>query len=211
MFPLKSEKIPSATIRRLALYVQVLEEMQRNNIEVISSGPLAEACNVNASQLRKDLAYFGEFGVRGVGYNVSNLIEEIKVSLGVNREWTAVLIGVGNLGRALLHYEEFKCRGFHIIGAYDCDPFKIGEQVYGVEVACTSKLKNDAKKQKIELGLITTPPERAQRAADYLVEAGVRGILTFVSARIQVPDHIIVEYVNFFHYLYSIAFKVSIA
>lgn len=211
MFPLKSERIPSATIRRLPLYVQVLEDMQRNNIEVISSGPLAEACGVNASQLRKDLAYFGEFGVRGVGYHVTSLIEAIKISLGVNREWKAVLIGVGNLGRALLHYEEFSHRGFHIIGAYDCDPFKIGEQVYGIEVSCTTKLRDDAKKQKVELGLITTPPERAQRAAEHLVEAGVRGILNFVTARINVPEHIVVEYVNFFHYLYSIAFKISIA
>lgn len=211
MFPLKSARIPSATIRRLPLYVQVLEDMQRNNTEVVSSGPLAEACGVNASQLRKDLAYFGEFGVRGVGYHVTSLIEAIKVSLGVNREWKAVLVGVGNLGRALLHYEEFKHRGFHIIGAYDCDPFKIGEQVYGLEVSCTSKLKDEVKQQKVELGIITTPPERAQRAAEYLVEAGVRGILNFVSARLHVPEYIVVEYVNFFHYLYSIAFKISVA
>lgn len=211
MFPLKSERIPLATIRRLALYVQVLEDIERNNTEVISSKPLAEACGVNASQLRKDLAYFGEFGVRGVGYDVTSLIKAIKVSLGVNREWKVALIGIGNLGRALLNYEEFKHRGFHIIGAYDCDPFKIGEHVYGLEVTCTTKLKEDVRKQKIELGIITTPPERAQKAADSLVDAGIRGILNFVSARIQVPEHIIVEYVNFFHYLYSLAFKTSIA
>ena len=142
MLSLKSERIPRATIRRLAVYVQVLESMQRNGVEVISSGPLAEACDVNASQVRKDLAYFGEFGVRGVGYNVASLIAAIKASLGVDREWRAALIGVGNLGRALLHHAEFKARGFNIVGAFDCDPFKIGEQVYGLEVTCTSDLKS---------------------------------------------------------------------
>ena len=159
MLSLKSERIPRATIRRLAVYVQVLESMQRNGVEVISSGPLAEACDVNASQVRKDLAYFGEFGVRGVGYNVASLIAAIKASLGVDREWRAALIGVGNLGRALLHHAEFKARGFNIVGAFDCDPFKIGEQVYGLEVTCTSDLKSAVDAKGIEIGIITTPPE----------------------------------------------------
>ena len=159
MLSLKSERIPRATIRRLAVYVQVLESMQRNGVEVISSGPLAEACDVNASQVRKDLAYFGEFGVRGVGYNVASLIAAIKASLGVDREWRAALIGVGNLGRALLHHAEFKARGFNIVGAFDCDPFKIGEQVYGLEVTCTSDLKSAVDAKGIEIGIITTPPQ----------------------------------------------------
>ena len=160
MLSLKSERIPRATIRRLAVYVQVLESMQRNGVEVISSGPLAEACDVNASQVRKDLANFGEFGVRGVGYNVASLIAAIKASLGVDREWRAALIGVGNLGRALLHHAEFKARGCNIVGAFDCDPFKIGEQVYGLEVTCTSDLKSAVDAKGIEIGIITTPPEQ---------------------------------------------------
>lgn len=209
MLPVKSERIPRATIQRLAVYVQVLESMRRNGVEVISSGPLAEACDVNASQVRKDLAYFGEFGVRGVGYHVENLIEEIKASLGVDREWRAALVGVGNLGRALLHYGEFKARGFHIVGAFDCDPFKIGEQVYGLEVTCTNSLKDAVRDLDIEIGIITTPPERAQRAADHLLDAGVRGILNFAGARIHVPDKVFVEYVDFFHYLYALTFNIS--
>ena len=203
MLPVKSERIPRATIQRLAVYVQVLESMRRNGVEVISSGPLAEACDV------KDLAYFGEFGVWGVGYHVENLIEAIKVSLGVDREWRAALVGVGNLGRALLHYGEFKARGFHIVGAFDCDPFKIGEQVYGLEVTCTNSLKDAVRNLDIEIGIITTPPERAQRAADHLLDAGVRGILNFAGARIHVPDKVFVEYVDFFHYLYELTFNIS--
>ena len=223
MLSLKSERIPRATIRRLAVYVQVLESMQRNGVEVISSGPLAEACDVNASQVRKDLAYFGEFGVRGVGYNVASLIAAIKASLGVDREWRAALIGVGNLGRALLHHAEFKARGFNIVGAFDCDPFKIGEQVYGLEVTCTSDLKSAVDAKGIEIGIITTLPERAQRIYDYalshdfrflsygdhLVEAGVCGILNFAGARIHVPEKVVVEYVDFFHYLYALAFSIT--
>lgn len=164
---------------------------------------------MNASQVRKDLAYFGEFGVRGVGYNVASLIAAIKASLGVDREWRAALIGVGNLGRALLHHAEFKARGFNIVGAFDCDPFKIGEQVYGLEVTCTSDLKSAVDAKGIEIGIITTPPERAQRAADHLVEAGVCGILNFAGARIHVPEKVVVEYVDFFHYLYALAFSIT--
>ncbi len=209
MLSQKSERIPRATIRRLAVYVQVLENMALNGVEVISSGPLAEACDVNASQVRKDLAYFGEFGVRGVGYHVSALIDAIKASLGVDREWKAALVGVGNLGRALLHSGEFKARGLHMVGAFDCDPFKIGEQVYGLEVTCTSNLKRIAHEQHIEMGIITTPPERAQRAADHLVDAGIKGILNFAPARIAVPDNVHVEYVDFFDYIYALAFNIS--
>ena len=114
-----------------------------------------------------------------------------------------------NLGRALLHHAEFKARGFNIVGAFDCDPFKIGEQVYGLEVTCTSDLKSAVDAKGIEIGIITTPPERAQRAADHLVEAGVCGILNFAGARIHVPEKVVVEYVDFFHYLYALAFSIT--
>lgn len=205
----KSEHIPRATIQRLAVYVQVLESLLREGTEVISSEPLAKACNVNASQIRKDLAYFGEFGVRGVGYYVKNLIESITNALGVNREWNTVLVGVGNLGRALLNHKEFRLRGFNIVGAFDCDPFKIGEEVIGLEVVCTKRLKEQIGDIKAEIGIITTPPERAQRAANYLTEAGIKGILNFAPARITVPDSIYVEYVDFFHHLYALSFNLT--
>lgn len=205
----KSEHIPRATIQRLAVYVQVLENLLREGVEVISSEPLAKACNVNASQIRKDLAYFGEFGVRGVGYYVKSLIASITSALGVNREWRTVLVGVGNLGRALLNHKEFKLRGFHIVGAFDCDPFKIGEEISGLEVVCTKRLKERVADLGVEIGIITTPPERAQRAANHLVEAGLKGILNFAPARISVPDDVFVEYVDFFHHLYALSFNIT--
>lgn len=209
--PSKSEHIPRATIERLSVYLQVLENLQRDGVEVISSGPLAEACDVNASQIRKDLTYFGEFGVRGVGYNVRDLIASITQSLGIDREWNCVLIGVGNLGKALLGHREFAKRGFNIVGAFDCDPFKIGEEISGLEVVCTRRLKERIADRNVRIGIITTPPERAQRAATHLVDAGIKGILNYAPARITVPDGVIVEYVDLSHHLYSLTFNISAA
>ena len=205
----KNEHIPRATIQRLATYLQVLEAMHKEGVQVISSDPLSRACDVNASQVRKDLAYFGEFGVRGVGYYVSYLLEAIKVCLHANREWRAALVGVGNLGRALLNHREFRRRGFTIVAAFDCDPFKIGETAYGLEVYCTKTLMERVPELNIEIGIITTPPERAQRAASQLVEAGIKGILNYSAARISVPDTVFVEYVDFFHQIYSLTFNIS--
>ena len=205
----KNTHIPRASIQRLSIYLQVLENLQRDGVDVISSEPLAKACRVNASQIRKDLTYFGEFGVRGVGYNVSDLIASITESLGINREWNCVLVGVGNLGKALLNHREFKERRFHIVGAFDCDPFLIGEEFAGHEVVCTRRLKERISDKQVSIGIITTPPERAQRAADYLVDAGIKGILNYAPARLFVPNGVYVEYVDFLQYLYSIAFHIS--
>lgn len=207
--PLKSEHIPRATIHRLATYLQVLETMHKDGVQVISSEPLSRACDVNASQVRKDLAYFGEFGVRGVGYYVAYLLEAIKACLYANREWRACLVGVGNLGRALLNHREFRRRGFSIVSAFDCDPFKIGETVYGLEVYCSKTMPERIPSLNIEIGIITTPAERAQRAANQLVEAGIKGILNFAPARISVPDTVFVEYVDFFHQIYGLTFNIS--
>jgi len=194
----------------MAVYIQVLENMVRDGINVVSSETLARACSVNPSQIRKDLAYFGEFGVRGVGYYVQDLIASLKHSLGIDRIWKTALVGVGNLGRALLNHRDTKRRGFHIIAAFDCDPFKIGDTVSGLEVMCSRRLKDRVADLGIEFGIITTPPERAQRAAGYLAEAGVKGIVNFAPARITVPDTIAVEYVDFSHHLYATAFNITL-
>ncbi len=209
MHHVKNTHIPRATIQRIAVYLQVLEHLEQEGIEVISSDPLAKACDVNASQVRKDLAFFGEFGVRGVGYYVKDLIASISDALGIAKVWRLALVGVGNMGRAVLNHSEFKNKGFHIVGAFDCDPFKIGEKVFNLEVMCTKRLKEKVVELNVEMGLIATPPERAQRAANHLVEAGVRSILNFSPARIKVPDGNFVEYVDFFHHLYTLTFKLS--
>lgn len=205
----KSKHIPRATIKRLATYVQVLENLARDGVEIVSSNPLAEASGVNGSQVRKDLAYFGEFGIRGVGYNVKSLILAITQSLGVDREWKVALVGVGNLGRAILNHPEFRQRGFDIIAIFDCDPFKIGEIMRGMEVRCTDDMKTLVADMDLDIGIITTPPERAQRAANNLFSAGIYSILNFAPARIRAPKKAHVEYVDFFHHLYALAFDLT--
>ncbi|WP_291321442.1 redox-sensing transcriptional repressor Rex [Desulfonatronospira sp.] len=209
MHYLKFERIPRATISRLAVYVQELEVMEQQGLKVISSEKLAHLCGVNPSQIRKDLAYFGEFGVRGVGYYVHELRGAIRQSLGLDRNWNVVLVGVGNLGRALLRHNMLRKRGFVIVAAFDCDPFKIGEEIAGLEVNCSSKLPESTQEMNVEIGVITTPPERAQRAANYLIEGGIKGIVNFAPARITAPDYVSVEYVDFIHHMFSVAFNIT--
>lgn len=205
----KSVHIPRATIQRLAIYLEVLEKLHDDGITVISSEPLAKACAVNASQIRKDLTYFGEFGVRGVGYNIANLMASISEALGADRPWNCVLVGTGKLGRALLNHRDFSQRSYHIIGAFDSDPEKIGDQISGITVQNVHSLKEYTERLNARIGIITTPPAWAQQVADQLVEAGIQGILNFVPARIFVPDHIFLEYVDFFHHLYALSFNIT--
>lgn len=205
---MKADYIPKATVQRMAVYVQVLEGLLNQNNEVVSSAKLAQECDVNSSQIRKDLAYFGEFGVRGVGYYVRNLLTSLKHFLGIDRIWHCALVGVGNLGRAILRHKQMKSRGFFIVAAFDCDPFKIGEVVAEHEIICTRKLKEKADELHIDIGIITTPPERAQRAANHLLKAGIKGIMNFAPTRIHVPDHISVDYVDLSNHFISLAFNI---
>ncbi len=206
---LKTERIPRATVQRMAIYVQVLEELIQGKQKVVSSDKLARECDVNPSQIRKDLAYFGEFGVRGVGYYTQDLLQAITHFLGVDHTWYCALVGVGNLGRALLRHEQLQERGFIIVAAFDCDPFKIGEVVAGHEIVCTRRLKEKRSELHVEIGLITTPPDRAQRAANHMVEAGFKGIINFAPTRIHVPEDVTVSYVDFTNHLISLAFDLT--
>lgn len=206
---IRTDKIPRATIQRLAVYLQTLERMLREGDELISSESLAQACDVNASQIRKDLTYFGEFGVRGVGYNIKSLIHSISHALGIDRPWNCILVGMGNLGRALLNHKEFRQRQYNIVGIFDCDPFKIGEEIAGMEVICSRRISEFIVGKNVELGIITTPLERTQRAANYLIDAGIKGILSYSSAHIFVPEGVFVEYVDFFNHLYALSFNIS--
>jgi len=206
---LKKERIPKVTIQRMAVYLQMLEELEEDGEEVVSSTRLAQLCGVNSSQIRKDLAYFGEFGVRGVGYYVRDLIASIKHFLGLHKVWNCAIVGIGNLGRAILRYKDLSKKGYKIVGAFDCDPFKIGERVGDLEIICTRRLKEKAKDLNIKIGIITTPPNRAQRAANHIVEAGIKAIVNFAPTRIQVPDDVIVDYVDFSTHLIYLSFSLS--
>jgi redox-sensing transcriptional repressor len=211
---LKYSKIPEATIRRLSRYSRCLDEMEEKGEKVVSSAQLANKCMVNAAQVRKDLAYFGEFGIRGVGYYVKDLLNDIKRILGLNKEWKMALVGVGNLGSALLSYKDFLKLNYEIVAAFDIDPPKVIGRISEklgkpVEVLHINRIKEVAKERKIEIGLIAAPPSEAQRVADLLVEAEVRGILNFAPAQITVPEGYVVKDVFFTTILDNLAYLLS--
>ena len=211
---MKYSKIPEATIRRLSRYSRCLEQMDERGEKVVSSAQLANKCMVNAAQVRKDLAYFGEFGIRGVGYYVKDLLSDIKRILGLNKEWRMALIGVGNLGSALLSYKDFLKQNYKIVAAFDIDPPKVIGRVSEklgkpVEILHINRLKEVAKERKIEIGLIATPPSEAQSVANLLVDAEIRGILNFAPAQITAPDGYVVKDAFFTTILDNLAYLLS--
>jgi redox-sensing transcriptional repressor len=194
---MKFLKIPEATIKRLSVYARYLSNLDAQDRRVISSAELAEECGMNAAQIRKDLAYFGEFGVRGVGYYVKDLLFDIRKILGLNKSWRVALVGVGRLGEALLSYGNFVKQGYHFVAAFDADPAKVGRSIgRDLEVLPMADLPRIVAEREIEIGIITAPAPAAQEVADRLVTAGVRGVLNFAPVRIAVPEGVIVKHVD---------------
>jgi redox-sensing transcriptional repressor len=211
---LKYSKVPEATIRRLSRYSRCPEELEGKGEKVVSSAQLAGKCAVNSAQVRKDLAYFGEFGIRGVGYYVKDLLSDIKRILGSNKEWRMAVVGMGNLGSALLSYKDFLKQNYKIVASFDIDPprviGKVSEKLgKPIEVLHINRIKEVAKERKIEIALIATPPSEAQGVADLLVEAGIRGILNFAPTQITVPEGYVVKNVFFTTILDNLAYLLS--
>ncbi|RLB42374.1 MAG: redox-sensing transcriptional repressor Rex [Deltaproteobacteria bacterium] len=206
----KKKKIPEPTIERLPLYSRPLEELLEADVPVVSSETLAKLCGVNPAQVRKDLAYFGEFGVRGVGYEVSSLLKEIKSILGTDRKWRLCLVGLGNLGSALFENQNFKRRGYIFVAVFDSDPAKIGRILEnGIVVEHPKKIEEVVQKLDIEIGVITTPPLEAQRIAEVLFSAGVRAVLNFAPIQIRKPECCVVENVDFTVSLENLAYHLA--
>lgn len=179
-------KIPEMTIRRLSVYTRCLQQLEEDEIRTISSQELAERFDLNSAQVRKDLAYFGEFGVRGIGYYVAGLKVELQRILGLDREWPLALVGFGNLGSALFHYKGFTRQGFRIAAVFDDDPAKIGRAVDGVPIFSTRDMARELRARGILIGIVAVPAEGAQAVTDQLVGAGVRAVLNFAPARLKV-------------------------
>jgi redox-sensing transcriptional repressor len=186
---MRYHKIPDETVRRLPTYLRGLLSLSSDDYQRVSSSTLADYVGVKPWLIRKDFSYFGEFGTPGVGYDVATLIEQIKKILRLDVGHKAVLVGVGNLGLAVLAYPGFKVYGFEIAAAFDTDPAKIGKIVNGVTVRDVSKLCS-LKRSRISLGIIAVPLTAAQEIADKLVKAGVRGIVNFSPFRITVPNNV---------------------
>ena len=187
-------RIPGITVYRLALYARVLENFLSEGKELVSSEELARACGVNSAQLRKDLSYFGQFGVRGVGYSVPALLKHIRRILGTDREWPMVLAGVGHLGLALLNYDLLPQRGFKFVAAFDVDEKKIGRVINDVYVYSIEQLPWVLKEHPVEIGVIATPAKAAQEVADLFIAQGIKGILNFAPVRLKHPKNVVVEH-----------------
>jgi redox-sensing transcriptional repressor len=185
---MKFAKIPSATITRLSMYSRTLERSLAQNEKIISSERLAKLCEVNPAQIRKDLAYFGEFGVRGVGYHVPELLFEIKRILGLNRTWDIGIVGVGNLGLALIANENFLKQGYIFRAAFDNNPQKIDRKLpNGLVIHHINELRSHCKEAGVEIGIIATPGIWAQEIANRFIKADVHAILNFAPVPIHVP------------------------
>jgi redox-sensing transcriptional repressor len=194
---MKSVNIPAIAIKRLSLYARNLTLLDQKGVEVVSSARLADICGVNPAQIRKDLGYFGQFGIKGVGYYVKELVYEIRKILGLEKEWRLALMGVGNLGSALLGHGQFLRHGYAFVAAFETDPRRIGMQVGNITVAPVKAMKRLIVEKGAEIGVIAVGPRWAQQAADRFVKAGVRAILNFAPVQLQCPGDLCVENVDF--------------
>jgi len=205
----KGESIPTPAVQRLSLYLRQLEKLAQEGVSKISSRDLAEYLHVTSAQVRKDLAYFGQFGQPGVGYRVEPLISELKHVLGTDRTWRVVVLGVGNLGRALLQYRGFRPRGFELVAAFDIAPDKIGKTFGGVRVRHVDEIRQVVSGQSVKLGVIATPAGAAQEAADLLCQAGIKGILNFAPTTLETPWNVAVGPVDLAAALEQLCFQIN--
>lgn len=182
--------VPKAVVSRLSLYLRELQHLVRDGHERTSSSQLGRLLGFSDAQVRKDLAYFGHFGHPGIGYRCDDLIHAIRKILGTDRDWPVVMVGTGNLGRALLGYKGFGHQGFRIVAAFDVDPQLVGATIEGVRVFHLDRLAEVAAENQVKLGMIAVPAPAAQSVADQLVAAGIEGVVNFAPVTITLPEHV---------------------
>lgn len=200
-------KISAVVIKRLPRYYRHLGELLEMGVERISSGELSEKMKVTASQIRQDLNHFGGFGQQGYGYNVNLLYTEIGKILGLDKEHKLIIIGAGNLGRAIANYSNFERRGFVITGIFDVNPKVIGEELKGIKIQDLSELEEFARDNKIDIAALTIPKTQATFVADRLVKLGVKAIWNFAHTDLNVPEDVVVESVHLSESLMRISYK----
>ena len=193
---MRHRRIPEATVARLPLYLQALVTASDQGTATISSGGLARASGVNSAIVRKDLSHLGAFGTRGVGYRVDELVGEVSEVLGLTRDRAVVIVGVGNLGRALAAYEGFDRRGFRMVGLLDADAEKHGTTLGGHTIESAADLEEVVTSRGVSIAVLATPAEQAQAVADRLVAAGITGILNFAPVHLSCPDHVSIRNVD---------------
>jgi redox-sensing transcriptional repressor len=189
-------EVPEVVIGRLPIYARGLAALRQQGREVVSSQELGEQLSVTPAQIRKDLSYFGRFGKQGRGYNVRRLAEELRQILGIDREWTMALVGVGNLGRAILSYGGFMPQGFRIVEAFDSDSSTIGMKIGDVVIKDIGQLRETLNRVPVDIGIVAVPADSAQEVIDALAGCGVKGILNYAPMSPHLPAGVLIQRVD---------------
>lgn len=188
--------IPAVVIDRLPVYARALTALEDHGRDVVSSQELGSMLGVTPAQIRKDLSYFGRFGKQGRGYNVRRLAQELRQILGLDRQWSMILVGVGHLGMAILSYDGFQPQGFIIVEAFDADPKMIGSTVSGLTVRDVAELPAYLKGRQVDIGIVAVPATYAGSIIDALVSGGVRSILNYAPVAMHVPESVQVKNID---------------
>jgi redox-sensing transcriptional repressor len=204
-----ADKVSEFTVRRLSSYFRILINLEQEGTATVSSARLADLAGVTSAQVRKDLSYFGNFGTRGLGYQVRELKTEILRILGLHRKWTMALFGTGSLGHALFFHQGFRDDGFFFRRLFDTDEGKIGQKWDDLEILHSSKARAVLEKDPVEIGVIATPEQAAQEIVDLLTELGVKGILNFAPRQLNIPKDVMLRNVNLAVALESLSFFLS--
>ncbi len=209
--PRQPDAVPNPAVRRLSLYLRQLESLKRGGRNTVSSKQLGESLGLTDAQVRKDFAYFGQFGHPGIGYHVDELIGQVRKILGTDKTWNVILVGAGNLGRALSAYHGFENKGFRLIAVFDNDLTKVGKRLGPFTIQPLSAVPELVQKQTVKLAILAVPAETAQQVADDLIDAGVRGLLNFAPVSITVPSHVALNAVDLAVQLEQLSFQVSLS
>ena len=188
--------IPDIVVGRIPLYLRELTEMAAEGKVITSSQELGQRLGISSAQIRKDLSQFGEFGKQGTGYNITYLAEQLRRILKVDQLWNVILVGAGDLGRAVANYAGFVDRGFRITRVYDIDPRKIGQKVGGFVIHDAASMVRDLKKEKFKIAMLAVPASDAQNVTDLLVEAGIQAILCYAPVSLNVPEGVKIQYID---------------
>jgi redox-sensing transcriptional repressor len=205
-----SARIPKPTVKRLSLYLRELDTLEDHGQQTVNSKQLGDALGLTDAQVRKDLAFFGDFGHPGIGYKTTKLIGELRKILGTDKPWNAAIVGAGNIGRALMPYARFRRKGFEIVAVFDSDAKVIGTTISGHKVRPMGDLPALVRERNIYIGIVAVPADGAQAVADALIAGGVKGILNFAPVRLDVHDRVSVVSVDFLLSLEQLAFQVSL-
>ncbi|MEI8012437.1 MAG: redox-sensing transcriptional repressor Rex [Candidatus Omnitrophota bacterium] len=193
IFKEKPVIVSRSTLKRLPLYLHLLEGLMAQGLEHVSCTQIAKEFDFDPTQVRKDLEVTGEVGTARIGFRVAGLVDSIKEFLGWNNAHDAFLVGAGNLGKALLGYRDFEKYGLNIVAAFDNDPRKVGTRIFGKEVLPLNKLPNLSKRMHVHIGIVSVPAEYAQSAVDLMVNAGIKAIWNFAPAPLRIPADVILE------------------